>query len=121
MKREIITITDNGYLTVPCEVRMSIAEIADLFGIFYQTAKRSIRSIEKSGVASGYYSMCCMVDGSKVLPEYYGLEMITALAFRIDSYKAKMFREWVMKKATVKTTGCQTPIILHCGNNLLIC
>jgi hypothetical protein len=33
---------------------MNITEIADLFGIYYQTAKRYIRAIEKSGVVNRY-------------------------------------------------------------------
>ncbi|KAA6306077.1 hypothetical protein EZS27_042265, partial [termite gut metagenome] len=39
MKKMIITITDNGTVTVSDKVKMNISEIADLFGIFHQTAK----------------------------------------------------------------------------------
>ena len=52
MKRElkngnsqIITISDNGIVNIPNNVRMSISEIANLFDIYYQTAKKNIRSI----------------------------------------------------------------------------
>ena len=75
MKRDIITI-ENGVVTVPGNVRMSICEIADLFEAFYQTVKRNIRAIEKTGIAGGDYSMSCTVEGQKAYPEYYGLEMI---------------------------------------------
>ncbi|WP_329903097.1 hypothetical protein [Porphyromonas pogonae] len=87
MKRAKITITDNGKVTVASEARMNIAEIADLFGIYYQTAKRMIRAIEKSGAADGDYSISCTCEGSKVYPEYYGLEMIIALSFRVQWLK----------------------------------
>lgn len=100
--REVITMTDNGMVTIPNNVRMSIGEIADLFGIYYSTAKRHIQAIEKSGIVSGDYSMCCTVEGQKVYPEYYGLEMIIALAFRIQSKNAEVFREWLCKKAVRK-------------------
>lgn len=107
MKRElkigdsqIITIADNGTVTVPCKVRMNISEIADLFGIFYQTAKRCVRDIEKSGISNGDYSMCSTVEGLKVCPDYYGLDMITAIAFRVQSAKAEIFRKWVIHKTT---------------------
>lgn len=76
-------MTVNGLVTVPNNVRMSIGEIADLFGIYYRTAKRHIRSIEKSGIVSSDYSMCCTVEGQKVYPDYYGLDMFIGLAFRI--------------------------------------
>ena len=107
MKRElkigdsqIITIADNGTVNVPCKVRMNISEIADLFGIFYQTVKRSVRDIEKSGIAKGDYSMDNTVEGLKVCPDYYGLDMITAIAFRVQSAKADIFRKWVIHKTT---------------------
>lgn len=47
MKNRIITISDNGAVTIPSETKMSISEIADLFEIYYQTAKHHIRAIEK--------------------------------------------------------------------------
>lgn len=100
MKRKLITITDCGNVTVPSKVKMSISEIADLFGIYYQTAKRHIRAIEKSGVANGDYSMSCACEGSKVYPDYYGADMIIAVAFRVQSEKTEMFRRWVVRRGT---------------------
>jgi len=97
MEYKIITI-ENGIVTVPDRVGMSIAEIADLLGIYYQTAKKNIRAIEKSGIVGGNYSMNCTVEGQKVYPDYYGLEMIIAVAFRVQSSKAKMFRRYIMRK-----------------------
>ncbi len=104
MKRRIITITDGGSVTVPSETKMSISEIADLFGIYYQTAKRHIHTIEKSGVASGDYSLSCTVEGKSIYPDYYGLEMVIALAFRVQSEKTEMFRRWVCRRATHSST-----------------
>lgn len=98
MKRKIITIADNGAVTVSGEVKMNIAEIANLFGVFSQTAKRHIRAIEKSGVASGDYLMSATVEGLKVYPDYYGLDMVMAVAFRVQSAKAEIFRQWVVNK-----------------------
>jgi hypothetical protein len=99
MKKKIITIED-GDVSIPTsiEIRMTIGEIADLFGIYYQTAKKHIRAIEKSGVAGGDEKMSCTVEGMKIYPDYYGLEMIIAVAFRVQSHNAKIFREWVVNK-----------------------
>lgn len=96
--REVITMTDNGMVTIPNNIRMSIGEIADLFGIYYSTAKRYIRAIEKSGIARGDISMDCTVEGQKVYPEYYGLDMVIALAFQIQSPEAIIFRKYLVKK-----------------------
>ncbi len=100
MKRKLITISDSGNVTVPSETKMSISEIADLFGIYYQTAKRHIRAIEKSGVVNGDYSMSSACEGSKVYPDYYGADMIIAVAFRVQSEKTEMLRRWVVRRTT---------------------
>jgi predicted transcriptional regulator len=97
-KRSTITISDGRVVSVPNEVKMTISEIADLFGIYYQTAKKHIRAIEKSGVAGGDEKMSCTVEGTKIYPDYYGLEMIIAVTFRVQTHNAKIFREWLIKK-----------------------
>ena len=112
MKNRIMTISDSGTVNVPNkDVRMTICEIANLFGIFYQTAKMNICAIEKSGVAVGDYSMSGTVEGTKVTPDYYGLEMVTALAFRVQSEKADIFRRWIVKK-TMRQELTTIPILL---------
>lgn len=76
---------ENAGIIVPSETKMNIAEIADLFGVYYQTIKKLIRDIEKSGVAGGDYSGSCTCEGSKIYPDYYGLEMVIAVAFHLQS------------------------------------
>lgn len=76
---------ENVVITVPNKTKMNIAEIADLFGVYYHTAKKHIRAIEKLGVAGGDYSGSCTVEGSKIYPDYYGLEMVIAVAFHLQS------------------------------------
>lgn len=101
-RRGVITMTDNGVVTIPDKVRMGIGEIADLFGIYYREAKRHIRAIEKSGIVRGDDSMDCIVEGRNIYPEYYGLDMVIALAFGIQSKNAEVFRVWLYTKAARK-------------------
>jgi hypothetical protein len=113
MNREIITITDEGMIIVPDNpnrVRMTIGEIANLLGIYHPTAKRHIRAIEKSGIAEGDYKMTCIVSGNGVRPEYYGLEMIVAVAFRVKSLQADTFRRWLMERATQPIPKLRQPV-----------
>lgn len=117
MKRELITISDSGAVAVPNNVKMSIYEIGDLFGVYYQSIKRAIRTIEKTGVADGDYSMSCTVEGLKVYPEYYGLDMIVAVAFRVQSAKAEIFRQWIVNKAG--RHGITTTLVLPLQNAIL--
>lgn len=98
MDKYKITITENGSVNIPSKVKMTIPEIANLFGIFYQTAKREIRAIERSGITGGDLSSPCKVEGKNIYSEYYGLEMIIALTFRLQSPNADILRRWIIDK-----------------------
>lgn len=99
MKNTKIKISDNGVVHVPRNVRMNIEEIADLFGVFYQSAKKNIRSVESLGICTGDQSMSATVKGAKIVSDYYGLDMIIAIAFRVQSVKANIFRKWIIDKS----------------------
>jgi hypothetical protein len=42
--------------------------------------------------------MACIVDKHGIHPDYYGLEMIAAVAFRVKSWQADKFRRWLMER-----------------------
>ncbi len=79
---------------------MTKHQIADLFGCFVAKIVSNIAAILKSDVLDE--SRACRFhrykDGGGV--ELYSLEMITALAFRIDTRNADIFRRWLMERAT---------------------
>jgi hypothetical protein len=80
-------------------VWVSKHQIADLFGCFVAKVVSNIAVILKSGVLDE--SRVCRFhrykDGSGV--ELYGLEMVAALSFRIDTPNAAIFRRWLMERA----------------------
>ncbi|CDN32612.1 hypothetical protein BN938_2542 [Mucinivorans hirudinis] len=96
-----ITISENGTVNVPTKVQMRDFEIAELFGVIVPTVKGKIRQILKEDVCRGDFSIGGIVVGGEVMPEYYGLDMVVAVAFRVQSHEAKVFREWVLRKMTV--------------------
>lgn len=98
MQQEKIRINENGSVSIPDNVQMRDFEIAELFGVFAQTIKANIRAILKSGVCEGNFSNGGMVVGKSIIPDYHGLDMITAIAFRVQSPNAELFRQWVLKK-----------------------
>ena len=108
---------ENGIITVPNEIKMNITEIADLFGIYYQTTKKLVRDIEKSGIADGDYSGGCTCEGSKIYPDYYGLEMVIAVAFRVQSANAGVMRKWLLRK--ISKVGITEMLILPIQNSML--
>ena len=117
MENRKIILSDNGKVTIPSETKMSIAEIADLFDIYYRTAKREVRAIEKAGIASGDYSGSCTCEGSKIYPDYYGLEMVIAVAFQVQSANAEVFRKWIYRR--VVRTEIPKMLMLPIQNSML--
>ena len=98
MKREIITIGKDGRIAIPANPQMTDFEIAELFGVSVPKIRPNIRSLLKSGVCRDDHSDGGVVIGKTIYPEYYGLEMIVTLSFRINSANARVFREYVLKR-----------------------
>ena len=91
-------------------VWMSKHQIAYLFECFVAKVVSNIAIVLKSGVLdeSRVYRQHRYRDGSGV--ELYSLEMITALAFRIDTHNVGIFRRWLIERATQSTPKFQPPI-----------
>lgn len=104
MKRDMVTISDNGTVSVPTNVQMRDFEIAELFGVMVPTIRSNIRVILKTGVATADLTNGATLVGCNILPDYHGLDMVVAVAFRIQSYKAELFRQWVMRKMMQSNT-----------------
>lgn len=108
MKREKITISENGIITLPGNptetVWMRDFEIAELFGVMIPTIKSNIRIILKSRVVKPDHTHGGTVIGNAILPYYFGLDMVVALAFRINSLNSKLFREYILGKLYIVNT-----------------
>lgn len=105
MRREIITINENGRVSVSDKVMMQDFEIAGLFGVMISTIRSNIRTILKTGIVTGDFTNGATLVGNNILPDCYGLDMIMALAFRIHSPQTGIFRRWILEKATKVERG----------------
>ena len=101
-RRVTIRPTANG-------VWLSQSQIADLFGVFTAAVSANIRVILKSGVLHEdcVIRRTCCRNGNIV--ERYDLEMITALAFRLKSENAEVFRRWIIERATTPAIVWKMP------------
>jgi len=108
MKRKIVGI-ENGVVSIPKsgEIKMTASEIASLFDVYVREIYNHAKAIMKSGVIHVDVSVPAIVIGNSVMPDVYGLEMIIAFAFRIQSHKAEVFRNWIMRKMVANTAGQQ--------------
>lgn len=112
MRREIITIGENGEVHIPtAPVWMSACEIADLFGVFSGKVNSHIMSIFKEGLLREDEVMQTLsFKGGAV--DLYDLEMITMLSFHFSSPQAKSFHKWVIGRLTEKKRT--SPPLLVC-------
>ena len=108
MKRTIITI-ETGMVSIPqsSEVRMTAFEIATLFEVYVQTVNGGIKTILKSGIVKADIPCPVTATWTTLMPDIYGLDMIVALSYRIESRNAEALRKWLMRKVTAKTSGLQ--------------
>ncbi len=99
-----ITI-ENGRVTIrPTTngVWLAQSQIADLFGVFTAAAvNANIRAIFKSGVLheEHVFAAASAVE-TETSSSRYSLEMVAALAFRLKSENAEVFRRWIVERAT---------------------
>ena len=98
MERTIITISESDNVNIPDgDVWMSFAELVVLFDVATPTLKTAIRAIHKSGVIAEHTQHCEVIPYT-YWATLYNMDMIIALAFRINSYSAKKIRDEVLKR-----------------------
>lgn len=108
MKRAIITIDEQGRVHFPNanadDIRMSTQELVELLGVITPTLRSNIRTIYKSGIVKEYESerYITLPNGNGI--DIYSLQMIIALAFRIDTCEAYRLREAIICRLCQKSS-----------------
>jgi len=111
MTTQPITIK-NGQVTIrPTAngVWLTQSQIADMFGVFTAAVNANIRVILKSGVLHEDRVIRRIRCRNGNIVERYNLEMITALAFRLKSENAEVFRRWIIERATIPAIVWKMP------------
>ncbi len=125
MKRKIITIDEYGKLNMPsdkngaiADIWMSEAELVELFGTTAGVAYAGIKAILKENILHNYevskYVRLEKGNGADV----YNLETVIALAFRLNTCPAAVFRKWLIQRATAPARATP-PIIIQYKDGLL--
>ncbi|MDC2006092.1 hypothetical protein [Bacteroides uniformis] len=98
MERAIITISENGKVNIPRgNVWMSEMELVELFGILASTLRAAIKAIYKSGILCPATTQRCDLATPKNWATFYNLEVVIALAFRLNTYEASKIRQKVLE------------------------
>lgn len=98
MKRGIITI-NNGVVGIPtASVWMMQEEIADMFKVYGRDIRRAINAVYKDGVLSESETLRYIWLDERRSIDAYSIEMIIAIAFRINSRESEIFRRYMMNR-----------------------
>lgn len=110
MKRGIITVSETGIVTMPdVSVWMTLPEIADMLGVFEHDVRRTIKSIYRNKELSEFETMKYIKRPDGISYDVYSLEMVIAVAFKIQSKRSRMFRQFLMKRACSGKDNTITP------------
>ena len=98
MERAIITISENSKVNIPSgNVWMSEMELVELFGVIAPTLRVAIKAIYKSGTLCPVNTQRCDLATPKSWSTFYNLEMVFALAFRLNTYEVSWIRQKVLE------------------------
>ncbi len=98
MERAIITISENGKVNIPRgNVWMSEMELGELFGLIAPTLRVAIKAIYKSGTLCPVSTQRCDLATPASWATFYNLEVVIALAFRLNTYEASRIRQRVLE------------------------
>lgn len=98
MERVIITISENGRVNIPdSNVWMSEMELVELFEVLAPTLRAAIKAIYKSEMLCPAATQRCDTITPASWATFYNLEMVVALAFRLNTYEASRIRQKVLE------------------------
>lgn len=101
MERAIITINESGCVNIPDgNVWMSEIELMELFGVIAPTLRAAIKAIYKCGTLCSASAQRCDLATPESWAIFYNLEMIIALAFRLNTCEASRIRQKVLEGLT---------------------
>ena len=98
MERAIITINESGRVSIPSgNVWMSEMELVELFEVIAPTLRAAIKAIYKSGTLCSVSTQRCDLATPASWATFYNLEVVIALAFRLNTYEASRIRQKVLE------------------------
>ena len=99
MERGIITITENGAVTMPtAPVWMTQQEMSDAFNVFGCYIRKAVHAIYKNGELLESETKRYIRQDNGINYDVYSLEMIIAIAFKLRTKECIAFRRFIMDK-----------------------
>ena len=99
MERGIITITENGVVTMPtAPVWMTQQEMSNAFNVFGCDIRKVVHAIYKNGELLESETKRYIRQDNGINYDVYSLEMIIAIAFKLRTKECMTFRRFIMDK-----------------------
>lgn len=103
MNRGIITISESGTVSMPTDtVWMTMQEIADMYNVFGCYVRKAVF---KDGILKEQGVRRHVRKNDRISYDVYSLELVIAVAFRIDSIESRAFREFIMQSVIGRQTS----------------
>ena len=108
MERAIIKISESGKVNIPNNnVWVSEMELVELFGVIAPTLRAAIKAIYKGRTLCPITTQRCDLATPKSWATFYNIEVVIALAFQLNTYKASKIRLKVLERLCKrKGSGC---------------
>lgn len=95
------------------QILLTRCQLADLFGVYYRTITANIKAIIKFGRPN--FEGTLVQVGNTALPEHYDMEMVVALAFRLDTLATELIRRYVVGRVAAGINNPAPTIFLSFG------
>ena len=102
MDRGIITITENGVVTMPtAPVWMTQQEMSDAFNVFGCHIRKAVHVIYKNMELLEEETMRHVRQDNGINYDVYSLEMVIAVSFKLRSQESMVFRRFIMERLCI--------------------
>lgn len=96
---------------------MSEMELVELFRVIAPTLRAAMKAIYKNGALNPATTQLCDLATSKSWATFYNLEVVVALAFRLNTYEASRIRQKVLE-CLCQRKESEIDFLILLGNNL---
>ena len=111
MDRGIITVTENGVVTMPTTpIWMTQDEMSDAFNVFGCHVRKAIAAIYKNNELAEEETVRHVRQNNGINYDVYSLEMVIAVSFKLRSREAMTFRKFIVER--LYTASREKPVNL---------
>ena len=114
--RRIIETDENGNIRITgnshTEIWMTAWEMAELFNATVPSIQKEIKAVRKSGIFSDYEVCKYIRMENGYSADIFNLDIIFAVAYRVNTFYTHAFRKWLKKKAVSENKQEQKSVFI---------